>query len=91
MVKTRFLNEMMRKILVTFLSIVVISGCQDNKLEIPENQSVEYNAKIERIDSKTTLNSGNMILWDADDMVSIFNRSTINGCYKVKPGTEGDT
>ena len=82
---------MTKRILVALLGIGAVSGCQNNELEIPESQSVDYHAKIERIDSKTTLDSDRNIIWNADDMVSIFNRSTVNGLYKVKPGTEGDT
>ena len=82
---------MKKRILVALLGIGAVSGCQNNEFEIPESQSVDYHAKIERIDSKTTLDSDRNIIWNADDMVSIFNRSTVNGLYKVKPGTEGDT
>ena len=81
----------MKKYIVCILSAFVALSCQNEEMEIPQDGNVEYLAKIEDVDCKTAMDPQNNIIWSAGDQVSIFNKSTINSLYKVKPGTEGDT
>lgn len=80
----------MRKTLSLLLTAALAAACmQEETLPTEQTDKVLIHADIEHVESKTSLSSANKILWETDDMVAIFDRSTLNTPYKVAEGTEG--
>lgn len=81
----------MKRPIRLLLCATLAVSCQSEELELQTNKLPEFAAHLETLNCKTTLDSENYVRWSAGDRVSMFNKSTANGLYEVKPGTEGAT
>ena len=82
--------HIMKKYIALLFAVAFTVGCQELENKLPENESgIEFGAQIESTVCKTSLSNDNTIYWSAADQVSVFNNSTVNELFKVKPGTEG--
>lgn len=79
----------MKKIILILTAALAAACMQEETLPTEQTDKVLIHADIEHVESKTSLSSANKILWETDDMVAIFDRSTLNTPYKVAEGTEG--
>ena len=77
------------KLLYAFIASLLFLAC--NQEELPQIDGKVYNASVECLTTKTTLNQGINIHWQEADQVSIFEKSTSNALYRVIKGTEGKT
>lgn len=80
----------MKKTIYAMTILTLACGCQQEEMNpLEESAKGALHAKIENLASKTTLSSDNHVLWEASDMVAVFDCSTLNTAYKVVKGTEG--
>ncbi len=75
----------MKKYIVSFLACMSFFACQQ-EIDIPSTDVFE--ASVEKLTTKTSLSQDNSVLWNAEDEVVIFNKSTVNDHYKVVLSSE---
>ena len=72
--------------------IAAVSCIKGSSNDCPEDvQPVEFTASVVSDTPTKTFLSGTKINWELSDEVSVFNGTTANSRYGVKPGTEGNT
>lgn len=75
----------MKKYIVSFLACMSFFACQQ-EIDIPSTDV--FVASVEKLSTKTSLSQDNSVLWNAEDEVVIFNKSTVNDHYKVVLSSE---
>ena len=78
----------MNRILFSLVAALLFIACNQ---EISNQDGDVFNASIEDITSKTILNQGKFVNWQAEDQVSIFNRNTGNKQYRVTNESAGQS
>ncbi len=87
-------NDIMKYLKYTywFLAALMVS-CSVQETEVPvpltEDEDVEFYASIEGEPSRAYVDERLLVLWNADDRVSIFNKTTFNQEYAFT-GNDGD-
>lgn len=79
---------------IAFASLVLFSSCQNDILvvDIDEQEPVRtFTAGTESYGTKTYSDEEGNILWNAGDLISIFEASTVNEQYQVKDESAGST
>lgn len=82
----------MKRYIISLLACSALLSCVQEEIHNPDDFGTgAFSASVENIGTKTTLSSNNFVFWEADDKVTIFDRSTLAEEYKVASGTEGTT
>ena len=87
-------NDIMKYLKYTYwLLAALMVSCSVQETEVPvpvtEDEDVEFYASIEGEPSRAYVDERLLVLWNADDRVSIFNKTTFNQEYAFT-GNDGD-
>ncbi len=87
-------NDIMKYLKYTYwLLAALMVSCSVQETEVPvpvtEDEDVEFYASIEGEPSRAYVDERLLVLWNADDRVSIFNKTTFNQEYAFT-GDDGD-
>ena len=83
--------NMKRLILLLAVMALLYPGCQKPELVGHDAENLSFEAIVEEFDTqtRTSLTSGNYVVWSSEDRVAIFQGSAIADEYKLKEGCEG--
>lgn len=82
----------MKKYLSLILLLVMASGCTQDVLVEIESSSIKgriFSASFDQDDTRTYVEEGNLLRWNAGDQISLFDGNTLNSQYQFD-GETGD-
>lgn len=84
-----------KALLLSLAAVLTLGSCAKESFEVSDRnlrplKEGEFRASMSDAATKTVID-GNKVLWDTDDVVSIFKGYSRPSVYAVLPGTEGNT
>ena len=71
------------------MSVALVGCSQDDHLDFVDADKSKFTGVMEVLDSRTSLNDENKVVWNLNDQVSIFEGDNANSLYKVSSITDG--
>ena len=75
-----------------FVGASMVMACQQNQIDVQQGEDDVFYASIENDDrTRTTLDENNNVMWSANDLLTVFKKSSINSKYQVTTSSVGKT